>query len=203
MRPLRTKACKQCGCWFTYEAGRGLDRTHCSKLCQGRWHRKNKTLRAGNCKIQNCTRKATRPDELCETHWYRRYRTGSVVDRQYKEFHLTSNGYYTAFQKGGHPIARKDGMLLLHRMVLWDSIGDGSHKCHWCKCEVAWAIRTGQVALHVDHVDGDKTNNNLSNLVPSCLKCNTSRGLFMKWAALHKDDPFLLSLFHQATSKAA
>lgn len=45
-------------------------------------------------------------------------------------------------------------------------------------CSVTWEIlhpRKG--ALTVDHLDGDRTNNALSNLVPSCHPCNAARAV--------------------------
>jgi hypothetical protein len=56
----------------------------------------------------------------------------------------------------------------------------------------------GSRKLVVDHLDGIKTNNDLSNLVPSCHRCNSTRGLFQRWVMEHKDDPFLADLFRVA-----
>jgi hypothetical protein len=82
----------------------------------------------------------------------------------------------------GHPLAYKGGQILEHRMFLYDSIGGGTHPCHWCQIPVTWQVRqynrTGN--LVVDHVDGNKYNNALSNLVPSCGPCNTRRALDYK-----------------------
>jgi hypothetical protein len=38
--------------------------------------------------------------------------------------------------------------------------------------------RTARGSLVVDHLDGNKTNNHLENLVPSCHRCNCSRSRF-------------------------
>lgn len=78
-----------------------------------------------------------------------------------------------------HPIAPKGGRVLIHRVLLYDSIGAGTHPCHWCGKEVTWVVRgkseTSPTDLVVDHVDGNRKNNALKNLVPSCHRCNTTR----------------------------
>jgi hypothetical protein len=71
----------------------------------------------------------------------------------------------------GHPLAMSGGRVLRNRRVLFAAIGDGAHPCHWCLRPVEWGID-----LHADHLDGDKTNNEPANLVPSCPSCNVARG---------------------------
>lgn len=91
-----------------------------------------------------------------------------------------------AFQHD-HPLSYVGGQVAEHRRVLFDSIGPGSHPCHWCGIQVTWQVkqynRIGN--LIVDHVDGDRWNNRLGNLVPSCGRCNTRRALEYK---IVKDD---------------
>ncbi|MER9768914.1 HNH endonuclease [Mesorhizobium sp. M0189] len=105
---------------------------------------------------------------------------------------ITENGY--AYQLvESHPM-KKSGRVAVHRKVLYDEIGPGPHRCRWCGHKVTWGgTRIG--SLVVDHVDGDKLNNEIDNLVPSCTPCNTARAYFMNWASRHADDPFLLMLF--------
>lgn len=74
-----------------------------------------------------------------------------------------------------HPLARKHGKVLVHRVVLYDAIGPGPHPCHWCAKPVDWTYGVTPDALFVDHLDDDKTNNVLENLVPSCNYCNRNR----------------------------
>lgn len=83
-----------------------------------------------------------------------------------------------------HPLAKvnasvsRDGLTVAmweHRVVLWDSIGPGSHPCHWCSRLVHWLPTEEQIPLCVDHVDGVVTNNDPANLVPSCKGCNVHR----------------------------
>lgn len=79
----------------------------------------------------------------------------------------------------GHPLASKQtGVILEHRKVLFDHIGPGDHPCHWCKALVTWQHKAYSRAgnLVVDHLDGNRFNNSLDNLVPSCSPCNTGRG---------------------------
>lgn len=79
------------------------------------------------------------------------------------------NGYALVYA-AGHPMSHPNGQALEHRVVLYDAIGPGTHPCHWCGVGVTW-----RVDLTVDHVDAVKENNDLSNLVPACTRCNTQR----------------------------
>lgn len=91
-----------------------------------------------------------------------------------------SGKYYKQIQIPEHPLAKSNGMVSLHRAVLFAKIGPGSpHSCHWCGKNVYWIKADvgfdGSSYLVVDHLDGDKTNNQPGNLVPSCNGCNSLR----------------------------
>lgn len=90
--------------------------------------------------------------------------------------HQSTNGYML-HRRRDHPLARPSGIVFVHRTVLYDAIGPGSHPCHWCGVSLWWEHKypTQMTALIVDHVDGDRTNNDLANLVPCCHRCNISR----------------------------
>jgi len=83
---------------------------------------------------------------------------------------VTPDGYMRVFAPG-HPLASSSRpQVLLHRKVLYDAIGPGPHPCHWCGVHLTWSP-----ALTVDHVNGDRLDNTLPNLVVACRPCNSSR----------------------------
>lgn len=85
---------------------------------------------------------------------------------------------YLIVRAPNHPLATAAGYVRVHRLVLYASIGPGAHPCHWCQQLVYWDKqwpRDGDDALLVDHVDRNRQNNDLENLVPSCHSCNVSR----------------------------
>lgn len=81
------------------------------------------------------------------------------------KLHLGSAGYLFVAAPN-HPLRRAGYRVGQHRIVYYDAHGAGPFDCHWCGKNVTWET------LHIDHVDNDKKNNNLSNLVASCHRCN-------------------------------
>lgn len=77
---------------------------------------------------------------------------------------------YLTMRAPSHPLAHADGVVRVHRAVLYDAIGPGVHECHWCGQVLTWGE-----SLVVDHVDEDTWNNSPENLVPSCRGCNGTR----------------------------
>lgn len=146
------------------------------------------------CKVDKCkTIVRSRWGTLCNKHYFRGRRTGTTEDRKKRPPCLTSHGYLISHQKG-HPAASKTGMLYEHRKVFYEKHGNEKHRCFWCKDWLSWGGR-GKGKIHVDHLNGDKTDNNIKNLVASCHRCNVNRGLFMSWLSRHKDDPIIRKLF--------
>lgn len=77
-----------------------------------------------------------------------------------------------------HPLKPpSSGYVYEHRLVLWEHIGPGTHPCHHCGEPVTWSPGKGATAgvLVVDHLDDNGRNNEISNLVPSCITCNKKR----------------------------
>lgn len=84
----------------------------------------------------------------------------------------------------GHPLASRVGHLKRARKVLYDAIGPGPHECHWnCGKLLEWG---GHDGIYADHLDGDVSNDDPENLVPSCNPCNARRakaGNPIQWSA--------------------
>lgn len=195
--PMRERICIQCQQPFSYPIGTGTDRRLCSDFCRNRrrhQHMKSQPL----CVVDGCRNHRGYSSGICNACYTRLQRTGTLERRQFKYRILSTNGYVIVRDKS-HPLARSNGMVYEHRKVLFDAIGEGPHACHWCKREVAWVkgicVRGSLVP---DHLDGDKANNAISNLVPSCNPCNAIRGLFIAWVMKHQDDPWLWRLFDAA-----
>lgn len=76
-----------------------------------------------------------------------------------------------------HPLAPPSGTIAVHRIILYDKIGPGTHQCRWCGKPLEWetGTKTKGNALLVDHIDGDRMNLAPDNLVPACNSCNTTR----------------------------
>lgn len=89
-------------------------------------------------------------------------------------------GYYYV-RKPKHPLARPDGRVGMHRLVLYESLGPGEHPCHWCQKLLVWGEGTVKGILTVDHLDGNHRNNDLSNLVAACHRCNVTRHNLSTW----------------------
>ena len=144
-----------------------------------------KRIQSDVCSVAECDRpRATKTNgtrrSMCFAHYKRVDKYGDVLaDTPVKERrppgegHLSTYGYWIV-TRAGHPLAFAHGGVLEHRAVLYDAIGPGAHSCHWCRCTVDWGV-SFPGALVVDHLDADRLNNDLANLVASCQPCNSSR----------------------------
>jgi 5-methylcytosine-specific restriction endonuclease McrA len=173
MKRIRTCVC---GKVFEYEIGRGRDRKNCSDKCAEDVFKKKQLANKDSlpeCKTPGCSNKANRKGAgLCEACYYRIRRKGTV---HYKPLPLYRYRYnqsagYVWVREPNHPLADSKGLVYEHRFVFYERNGSGPFKCHWCQADINWDV------MHVDHLDDDKTNNNIDNLVPSCPRCNQKRG---------------------------
>jgi hypothetical protein len=76
------------------------------------------------------------------------------------------------------------GKAYLSRVVLYEKVGDGPVRCHWCRRSLRWLPKGQQRGIEADHLDGDTTNDDPSNLVASCARCNSNRGKGILWFTL-------------------
>lgn len=115
------------------------------------------TCGAPGCESRRYLRNRSR---YCNPHRWRLKRYGSFeAPIRALVPYVETNGYV------------KVGHRYVHREVLFAKIGDGEHPCNWCGRVLTWGLD-----LLTDHVDGDKLNNEPSNLVPACNPCNVRRG---------------------------
>lgn len=144
----------------------------CHSMCQKhRWRLKtygDVTYKRAEkqCSVQNCTNKH-KAHGLCSLH-YRRIKNNLPLHFEAK---FLAKKRYKVIVAQGHPLAsKKTGRILLHRKVLFDSIGFSIVPCFWCAKGLLFGVN-----LFVDHLDHDRHNNELKNLVPSCNSCNAGR----------------------------
>lgn len=127
---------------------------------------------SGRCTARGCDgAKRSSGAAYCEKHYMRMRRYGSLDRvRVPAERLITAYGYVSVYRPG-HPLAYRDGRVLEHRAAYFDAHGHGPFECHWCGVTVTWDT------LHIDHLNDEKTDNSLSNLVASCAACNVRRGV--------------------------
>lgn len=171
--------CSVCGSGFTYVVrGRGSKPNVCSDECRAEGRRRavaKQRAGAGMCLILECSNAAqNKASGLCPKHYARLRRTGETELRRrpIKGGLVQKSGYVLAYVPG-HPLAIRAGSnhVREHRVVFYDRHGEGPFCCHWCGRPVTW--RT----MHVDHVNADRGDNRIENLVASCPRCNQARGL--------------------------
>lgn len=197
----RSRPCAQCGGAFTVEVGTGAPLLYCSDFCRQRASHRHRLARPP-CTVDGCVNPRGYTGGLCNSCWYRQRRTGTTARKTFAYRWRCSTGYVKVLDKG-HPLAAQNGQLFEHRQVLWNAIGAGPHRCHWCQTSVDWVRgASSKGALVVDHLDGDKANNQRSNLVPACNPCNSSRGMFMGWVRAHRDDPVLWGMYEASRHHA-
>jgi hypothetical protein len=90
--------------------------------------------------------------------------------------YISDQGYRVVSCRG-HSLADKSGRVYEHRLVLFGAIGEGPHSCHWCGRKINWKRSEGVSRLVVDHLNDERCDNRLENLVPSCVYCNSERSL--------------------------
>jgi 5-methylcytosine-specific restriction endonuclease McrA len=124
------------------------------------------------CKVDGCDNHANRVGAvMCEKHYARVRRHGST-DKQSNLINgdLIHTGGYILKHAPDHPLYKNYSRLFAHRIVYYDNYGNGPFKCFHCSVCVTWAT------MHIDHLDDNKLNNNIQNLVASCPVCNQKRG---------------------------
>lgn len=124
----------------------------------------------------------------CKMHYHRWYRHGDVNRvASGSEVSASHGRRYRIVTRQGHPLAGAAGRVYEHRLVLHDTIGPGSHPCHWCGVVLSWSSTRGDAdCLMVDHLNAIGDDNRPENLVPACVGCNNTRGAQARAEALRK-----------------
>lgn len=124
------------------------------------------------CKVDGCDREAVyKSDCVCQKHYFRFMRNGTYdllpkPTRKYRRHN--GKGYQLIFEPR-HQLAMSDGYVYEHRFVVYQQYGDNLPNCCFCGCELSWS------SVHIDHINGDIKDNQISNLRPICRACNVMR----------------------------
>lgn len=124
------------------------------------------------CIVSDCSNPTrSSGSDYCEMHYYRIRRNGTT-DKVRRPHVLQHSGGYVLVPAPSHPlVARHTGVMEYeHRVVYYDAHGAGPFQCYWCGKTVDWDT------LHIDHLNENKQDNSVNNLVATCSVCNQKRG---------------------------
>ncbi len=193
---IRTKVCPVCGKDFSYVVGKGNDRKYCSNHCYKEGHKilaKDRYESLPKCKVDGCNNRANRVGHgMCEACYYRQRRIGTTERKAYKFKYITGAGYIKLYRPD-HPLSDSNGNVYEHRMVMYEAAGNGEQKCIWCGKIIGWD------KLVIDHLNENKQDNSIENLVISCNDCNRARGAVLPFIERLSDESLALFI-KQATS---
>ena len=180
---MKRKRMCPCGKEFEYEIGRGKDRKYCSEPCAIEAEKKgqielNKSRPL--CSTLGCDKLANRIGAgLCEGCYMRMRRNGTTdyktfsarrISHKILEYRVKQSAGYIWVREPNHPLSDSRGLVYEHRFVFYERNGEGPFVCHWCGIAIDWKC------MDIDHLDDNRSNNDISNLAPSCHKCNSKRG---------------------------
>jgi hypothetical protein len=125
------------------------------------------------CHVDGCGRDARyKAKRLCQKHYFRQWRYGTTdtIRRGHANPRIvTPNGYVRVYAPT-HPLVEQNGYVFEHRKVAYDARGGAIDFCERCMMvEITWDT------CHVDHDDDQRDNNAPSNLLVTCVGCNTMR----------------------------
>lgn len=98
-----------------------------------------------------------------------------------KAWRSDHRGYVDVYT-GRHPLARKNGCVKRHRLILWQHLGEpATSECHFCGWELPWTPQGDyRLVINVDHINSTPGDDRLENLRPLCFWCNAHRPFIEK-----------------------
>ena len=211
----RSRECKNCGAAFTYEVGKGLDRTHCGAECREAYKASRRLPKAlwPICRTEGCARSArSQRSHICNSCYLheRKARAGRCGVHKCQEpavrvGHGLCERHYARVRKTG-------AVELVPRISLMISRGyrivkDAGHPLAMAN---GWVAEHRLVAFakygsgslnchwcdssiewpetHVDHLNEIKDDNRPENLVVACSRCNRARGAMKPFIAGIRSD---------------
>lgn len=125
------------------------------------------------CSAQDCGREAMYITAcLCQKHYFRLRRNGTTETVQKAKPRIEDERGYQFLHAPDHPLVTPGIRYVAeHRVVLFAAIGPGPMACALCGDALTWK------SCHVDHIDENPRNNILSNLRPTCRRCNVWRSM--------------------------
>ena len=122
------------------------------------------------CKVDGCDRDASyQAAQVCQKHYFRFMRNGTYDLKKQRKYRTQNPAGYQKLYEPDHPLAEKGGDVYEHRFIVYNHYGETLPDCEICGKPTNWET------CHIDHIDCDVTNNNISNLRPLCNACNTRR----------------------------
>jgi hypothetical protein len=112
-------------------------------------------------------------------HYFRFMRNGtydtlrSEMRKKYqrtKRYRVQNPAGYQKLNEPAHPLVNSDGYVYEHRFVYYNKVSNTVDSCALCGEPITWGN------CHIDHMDGDVTNNAVENLRALCRPCNVFRG---------------------------
>ena len=130
-------SCTVAGCTRTYEA-LGLCKFHYQRQRDGvPLDFQKPPPKLDPCEAEGCAKpRRSLQSPWCAMHYHRWYRHGdpSIVAAKGKQWRHSS-GYVLVVPPADHPLRLGVRGVYVHRVVLFDKIGAGDHRCHWVRYE--------------------------------------------------------------------
>lgn len=114
-----------------------------------------------NCSVEGCAReRKSKRSDYCSLHYMRVWRYGRTSLREDVKPKLEPSGYVRV------------GSEREHRKVFKKAYAEIVPDCWGCGKPLSWDMGK---AMHIDHINEDKSDNRIENLRASCWKCNVRR----------------------------